>query len=151
MEEVVEQWCQEQFFGAGEIVAAQSFEEGGIQYMDVTLSRTAESGEHYEACIYMKQEKPWKWVSVGHHYGHEPLEHTARYLLAEADPVNIFDEFNMAEYSSVELLTDASGAVESAVVSVHFRSETGSEGNPSSDVKFYANLKTGEAELVSPG
>ncbi len=150
VEEVVEQWCREQMFGTAEIVSIQCFQESSTDYMDVIISKTTLSGEHYDARLYLKQEKPWKWNSVGWDYGYISVEDWVEELLEESDPISAFTEFNIAESSHVEVQEDGSGEAELVTVSVHFAEMPGYEED-CADTTFQVNLKTGEAALLQQG
>ena len=150
VENLVEQWCTEQMFGEANIVATQAFRESGTDYMDVIISKTAPSGEHYEARLYLKQEEPRKWSSVGWDYGYVSVEYLVEQRMEGSDPIHAFVEFNAAESSHVEIQDDIYGMPELVTVSVHFEDIPGYDKD-CADTTFRVNLKTGETALLQQG
>ena len=150
VEELIDQWYSEQMFGEGEIVAVQSFQEGDVKYLDVIVSKFSPSGESYDARLYLRQEEPWKWGSVGWDYGYISVEYRVEHRIEKSDPIYAFTEFNTAESSHVEIQENSSGAPISVTVSIHFSDIPGYDED-CADTTFQVDLQTGNAVLLQQG
>ena len=74
VEAAVEQWCEENFFGEAEIVAAITFEEDKHQQKQIFIEKVVDEDLRYEARLDLLRENPWKWVCVGSSYSNSPKE-----------------------------------------------------------------------------
>ena len=71
VEQAVDQWCQQHYFGEGEIYAKINFDYDEMPHCFVYFGRPAEDGER-SACLYVRQVNRWKWEPFGWHYVSEP-------------------------------------------------------------------------------
>ncbi len=148
VEAVVEDWCRENFFGDGEIVAILEYEVDRHQQKEVTISKELENSERCDAKVFLYRENPWKWVYTGSSYHTEAIDYTVNpeyiedwgndiYRFTRQENLGMFPELVLAEW------------VEAAYVPTHVME--GLEPGPDSHMSLMVGIQFEESEAAKRG
>ena len=147
-EAAVRQWCEDNFFGEGDIVAVLEFEEDRHQQKEVTISKELPDGERCDAKIFLYRQNPWKWVYSGSSYFAESIDYTVDpehiedwgndiYRFTRQEDLGMFPELVLAEW------------VEAAYVPTHVME--GLEAGPGSHISLMVGIQFEESEAAGRG